>query len=332
MALREKEKNFAKKVLNKIEKNFFENNCKNCHIKRCRDCHQVSKKKVLKPTIFDCLRCHNGYHIGIEYIGLSLRDPSYRYKRGILFQGKYYLEMRADVHHKHGLVCYHCHSMKSLIMGKKSSKKCLDCHKLNLSIYEHQIKAHIKKMECFTCHSLWINQEYGTFLIKNYRKSKIYKYGIWDKISNNIIKSVYYVKRDLFPLAINENNKLSPVRPEYIFIYSNLKNKRNQNILMSNRWKCIFPHSISKSAPLCSDCHMKKWRFLQECKEGRSPISIFDVGKDIKINKFNFVCFLGATISNGIFYTKKNVFNITNNPCFIKGYLKKWKYILQGVN
>ncbi|GAB6163415.1 hypothetical protein JCM12298_25750 [Desulfothermus naphthae] len=330
MATRKREKVFASKVFAKYDRYFFKKNCNNCHIKDCLNCHRIVNNIPLKPDVYDCIKCHNGYHIGIEYIGLSKKDPSYRYKQGILYKGNYYLKMRQDIHYKKGLLCRNCHSMESLMRNKKSSKRCVDCHRVDKKIYAHKIEKHLQKLECYTCHSLWLSQEYGTYFIRNYNINKMFKYGLVDKLSKEYARSVYYTKRDKFPLAINKRGRISPVRPEFIVIYSDIKDKKIQNIVLSNTWKCVFPHTITKSAPICSHCHGSKWKFLQSCNSNKGPMSIFRT--DIDFNrKINFGCFIGASILNGRFYNTSRVFNVKKQEPYIRGYLDTWNKILKGV-
>jgi len=332
MATRIKEKEFVKKVFGKFDRRFFQKNCANCHVSTCLDCHTKEKNTILRPSTLNCLKCHNGYHIGIEYIGLCLRDRSYRYKRGIVFRNKYYLKMQEDVHYKNGLSCSKCHSMKSLISGKKSSRSCLECHKINTDIIEHKISAHIKKLECYSCHSMWVSQEYGTYIIRNYNANVLLSKGTWDKLSIEYARSIYYNKRDLFPLGVNRRGKISPIRPEYIIIYSDIKKSELQNKIISKTWKAVFPHTINRGAPVCNSCHMKRWRFLLACsEEDQDEFFIFDTKKDFAEN-IMFGCSKKQKILNGSFYRSEKVFDKVKTSEFIKGYLKKWDLILQGVN
>ncbi len=330
MATRKKEKEFVKEVFSKYDKHFFKKNCNSCHLKDCKDCHKVKDNQVKKPGVYDCLKCHNGYFIGIEYIGLSLREPSIRYKRGILFKNKYYMLMKEDVHFTAGLTCADCHNMKSLLKKNVGPKICIDCHKIDKNIIEHSINAHLEKLECYTCHSAWINQEYGTYVIRNYSENDLYRERLWDRYSEEYQRSTFFVKRDLFPIGLNKKGKLSPIRPQFIFIYSDLK-KDIHNKIISKTWKAIFPHTIQKGTPTCNNCHMNNGRFLQSCDNDNSVLSFFDTSSNFK-ERFNFLCYKGQSLWNGRFYTKKDVFKAKKDPKFKKLYIKKWDLILKDVN
>lgn len=329
MAKREVEKRFVDKVFSKYDKDFYKKNCSACHLKSCGDCHIIQKNNVKRPDVYNCLKCHNGYFIGIEYIGLSLREPSIRYKKGIKFKNKYYMQMKEDVHFVAGLQCGSCHSMKSLIRKDVSSKKCIDCHKINKNIIEHRVDSHLKKLECYTCHSLWINQEYGTYVIRNYNNNALYKQRLWHRYSDEYEKSVYFLKRDLFPIGINKRGKFSPIRPQFIFIYSDFK-KNIHNKIVSKTWKAIFPHTIQRGSPTCNNCHMNNWRFMQSCNNKNSVLSFLDTRFDFN-EKIDFLCYKDQHMLNGGFYINEDVFRVRKNTEFIKLYLNKWDIILKGV-
>ncbi len=78
-----------------------------------------------KPGVATCQKCHKGYYTGWDYSGRAPREDNMRYQRGLAVNGETFLKMLPDVHYQAGMTCGACHSMSSLIQGKKSSKACV---------------------------------------------------------------------------------------------------------------------------------------------------------------------------------------------------------------
>lgn len=341
MTTRTKEKEFVKNTLGKYDPDFFQNNCASCHVTTCFDCHgkkRQYKTCLEKPKSGNCLNCHKGYFTGWEFYGRAPREDNIRYQRGKTFKGKSYLKMLPDVHATAGMQCSDCHSMESLMNGKKSSKTCIDCHKPDPSVIEHSIKAHLTKLECYACHSAWASQEYGTFFIR-FTNSSNKKYFRLNSMNNSsrYIKSGFLKKQDSPPLGIDIRGKISPIRPQFIIYFTDIKNNKpvgKENRLLSARWKAFFPHTIRRGTPMCNDCHnnpakflLKNTNFLLKNKEEE----IFQLKK----NRMSLTSFLnqkGQTMSNGSFMTLQRFKKmISKSDEFKKLYVMKWKNLTKAI-
>jgi hypothetical protein len=166
MTTRKAEKHFIEQTFSQVDTNFYANNCSSCHVSDCLDCHGGNGHKIASATQEECLACHKGYFVGREYLGMAPREDHPRYQRGPKQMGDTSLKMRPDIHAELGMECQDCHSMQSLISGKKTAKTCEDCHQPDLNVIEHSIAAHMDKMECYACHSAWAPQEYGSFYLR----------------------------------------------------------------------------------------------------------------------------------------------------------------------
>ena len=133
--------------------------------------------------------------------------------------------MLPDVHARAGMECGDCHSMKSLMAGKKSSKTCVDCHKANPAVIEHSIDAHQRNLECYACHSAWASQEYGTFFVrfKDSSNKQYFRLRPWG--DDKIYQKRFFKKTGSSPpLGINTSGKISPVRPQFIVYFTEVQN------------------------------------------------------------------------------------------------------------
>jgi hypothetical protein len=280
MVTRESEKKYVHKIFNGIDNSFYDKNCRNCHVTSCMDCHKSEQPhSIQKPTTDTCQDCHRDYYIGIEYSGHGQRDDHERYTRGVEHKGGYYASMLPDVHFEKGMQCADCHSMKSLSDGAKSSKTCTDCHKPDKRIIEHSISAHMEKMECYTCHSAWANQEYGTFWIK-LENTKFDEYFRWVKRPHiDYAKSSHTKEYTNFPIGINAKGKYSPIRPEFITFLTYIKDDKlvgAENRLVSNYFKAVFPHTVRRGTQTCESCHASGRKFMRE----KATEKYFNLNKD----------------------------------------------------
>jgi hypothetical protein len=125
--------------------------CTNCHILELSVPRQdLTKKPFLHPQLTtripneNCLKCHNrSARIGISYLGrfesegygtpFEGGEPNKRRLSG----GRYYLELRPDVHHqKAGLACIDCHTEQGIMgdgnsythMEEQVDIRCKTCH------------------------------------------------------------------------------------------------------------------------------------------------------------------------------------------------------------
>ncbi len=330
MSTRSIEKAFVQKTLGKDDPDFFQKNCESCHVKSCLDCHERNGDALIRPTSKKCLDCHNGYFIGSEFYGRAPREDNLRYQRGKKAKGETFLKMLPDVHARAGMECSDCHSMKSLMAGKKSSKTCVDCHTPDPAVIEHSIGAHQRNLECYACHSAWAAQEYGTFFIrfKDSSNKQYFRLRPWG--DQSYIKSGFLKKQDSSPLGINKRGKISPVRPQFIVYFTDVKNNKpvgEENRLLSARWKAFFPHTIRRGTVMCDGCHNNPGRFLLEKKEDR----IYRLQK----NGMSLVSFWsqeGQTVGNGSFMTPERFKKMASKPSeFKKAYVKKWKRLIKAV-
>lgn len=94
------------------------------------------------PTT-QCLTCHNGHRVGMDFVGLAERDyeESYRFnapdgESPALLYGLDPRAMTPDIHHERGLVCIDCHSGREVMghgsvatrAGGQVSIRCRNCH------------------------------------------------------------------------------------------------------------------------------------------------------------------------------------------------------------
>lgn len=329
MSKRSVEKAFVQKTLGKDDPEFFEKNCESCHVKSCVDCHERDGDVLIRPAPNRCLDCHKGYFTGWDFYGRAPREDNLRYQRGKEVKGETFLKMLPDVHAQAGMECGDCHSMKSLMAGEKSSKTCVDCHKANPTVIEHSIDAHQRNLECYACHSAWAAQEYGTFFIrfKESHNKQYFRLREWG--SDQYVKSGFLKKQDPPSLGINTHRKISPIRPQFIVYFSDIKNNRpvgEENRLLTARWKAFFPHTIRRGTVMCDGCHNNPGRFLLE-EEDR----IYRLEKN-GMTLTSFWSQKGQTVGNGSFMTPERFKKMTSKPPeFKKAYVEKWKRLIKAV-
>ncbi|MDH3357674.1 MAG: selenite/tellurite reduction operon b-type cytochrome iron-sulfur cluster-binding subunit ExtO, partial [Desulfobacteraceae bacterium] len=330
MSTRSIEKAFVKKIFEKNDPDFFQKNCNSCHVKSCVDCHERDGDVLIRPTSEKCLDCHNGYFTGSEFYGRAPREDSLRYQRGKKVKGETFLKMLPDVHAQAGMECGDCHSMKSLIAGEKSSKTCVDCHKADPAVIEHRIDAHQRNLECYACHSAWAAQEYGTFFVrfKDSSNKQYFRLRPWGDMK--YIKSGFLKKQDSSPLGMNKRGKISPIRPQFIVYFTDVKNNRpvgEENRLLTARWKTFLPHTIRRGTVMCDGCHNTPERFLLEKEEDR----IYRLQKN-GMSLASFWSQKGQTVGNGSFMTPERFKKMASKPPeFKKAYAKKWKRLIKAV-
>lgn len=331
MTTRREEQNFAQSF-KKFDKHFFANNCNECHVSDCLDCHGGDGHNIAPASQDGCLSCHQGYYTGWEYLGMAPREDDPRYQRGGAFQGKYFLKMRPDIHAEKGLECMDCHTMKSLIAGESSAKKCRDCHDPDPSVIEHGIAAHMEKMECYSCHSAWVAQEYGTFFLRIDKNDPetLAAFHVDSKPAGDYIVRNYLRKQDSPLLGVNEKGLISPIRPQFIAYYSDVRrfgDRTQENVLVSAQWKACFPHTVRRGTPLCDACHDNPRRYLMEKEEDR----IYRIDLD-GLGLSSFWSQAGQHVVNGQFLSAERVKALSvRTPAFVKGYVEKWKKLINHV-
>lgn len=335
MVKRTKEIHTIKKAFDGVDENFYGKNCKStCHVNKCSDCHIFKKElhSIEKPLIDKCLQCHKEYFTGIDYTGLAIREDSERYKRGVFKDKEYYLKMLPDVHYEKGLTCNECHSMKSLSDNKTYSKTCTDCHvKIDKTIIEHSIPEHLETLECYACHASWSVNELGSFYIQ-FIDSDVRKfYKSLKHLSSEYIKSAFIKEYGPPFLGINNRGKYSPIRPEFIFFYTQIyKNKLvgDDNRLLGAFWKAFYPHTVRVETVMCDNCHENRKKYLLL----DNKTDIYELQKD-DIPLESFYSSKKQTILNGYFVDNKTFNNKINKKTvkYAESYIKKWEEFIKFI-
>lgn len=330
MSTRIREKAFVQAAFGKEGPQFFKENCQACHLKSCRDCHANEGNPTIPAESDRCLDCHKGYFVGMDYYGMAPREDSLRYQRGKAFKEETFLTMLPDVHAQAGMQCADCHSMQSLINGQKASKTCNDCHQPNPAVIEHGIDAHLKHLECYACHSAWAAQEYGTFYVRMVDSSNQDYFRLRSGSGGQYVKSGFLKKQDAPPLGINSKGKISPIRPQFITYFTDVKNNRPvgaENRLLAAQWKAFFPHTVRRGTVMCDNCHGNPSRFILEKEEDR----LYQLQKD-GLKLISFWDQSGQTVVNGSFMPPERFAQMASRkPAYKKAYVKKWKKLLEAV-
>jgi hypothetical protein len=253
-----------------------------------------------------------------------------RYQRGLAVNGETFLKMLPDVHYLAGMTCGACHSMNSLMQGKKSSKVCIDCHKPDMKVLEHRISAHLERLECYACHSAWGAQEYGTFFLRIRDPKMMEDFDLKPGPSGEYLRSAYLKKQDAPPLGLNGRGRISPIRPQFISYYTDIMSARNggpENTLLAAEWRAWFPHTVQRGSVTCEGCHDNPARFLLEPEAGR----IYQLKKD-GLQLESFWLQEGQRVVNGDFLGASRYLRMNNkSPAYTKAYIEKWKTFLNHV-
>nr|WP_279342351.1 selenite/tellurite reduction operon b-type cytochrome iron-sulfur cluster-binding subunit ExtO [Geotalea sp. SG265] len=330
MATRVREKQFVEKSFAKADPHFFERNCQSCHLSGCTDCHGGSGHALAGARDRSCFACHRGYFVGGEYYGMAPREDSLRYQRGESAYGETFLKMLPDVHAEAGIACGTCHTMKSLIVGARAAKACRDCHLPSNKVLEHRIKGHLERMECYACHSAWGAQEYGTFYLRFTDSPSIENYRL-KTVNGQYVKSAYLKKQDAPPLGVNARGMVSPIRPQFVAYFSDIRNDRVQgeeNRLLTASWKAFFPHTVRRGTVMCDGCHDAPRRFLMEGKEDR----IYRLQED-GMRLPSFWDRSGQEVTNGAFLSPARYRAVTGrSAAYQRAYVEKWKSLTDRVD
>jgi len=329
MAHRGNERVFAAVAFGRHDEGFFEKNCGSCHLASCRDCHGGDPHAMARPGKEDCHRCHRGYYVGADYLGRAPREDSQRYQRGAGFDGEKYLKMRPDAHAEAGLGCGACHSMASLAAGMPAAKGCRDCHQPDPRVIEHRIAAHLEKLECYACHSAWGAQEYGSFFLRVGDNPLGEVFRVRREQGSEYLRSAYLKRQDAPPLGWNAAGRVSPIRPQFIVYYSDLRiGGTVENALGAAQWKAFFPHTVRRATVACDGCHDEPRRFLLEAVERR----IYLPAKD-GMTLPSFWDNRGQTLVNGRFFTPEEFARLSGRtPEYVRNYVEKWQNLVNRVD
>ncbi|WP_321394007.1 selenite/tellurite reduction operon b-type cytochrome iron-sulfur cluster-binding subunit ExtO [uncultured Desulfuromusa sp.] len=328
MTTRTAEKKFVEHTFAGVDPDFYVNNCSSCHVSDCLDCHGGDGHGIVSATQEECLACHTGYFVGREYLGWAPREDHPRYQRGPVHLGERALKMRPDIHAELGMECKDCHSMKSLIAGQKAAQTCEECHQPDPGVIEHSIAAHMDKLECYACHSSWAPQEYGNYYLRfgksNREAEKAFK---TPRLKGEYLVRTYLRKQDAPPLGLNERQRYSPIRPEFITYYSDLRGGEYplvENQLLGAEWKPFFPHTIRTGTVMCDHCHDDRRRYLLENEEDR----LYRIDLD-GLGLVSFWNQQGQTIRDGSFVSSQQFLRINKkDSAYTKAYVKRWKKLL----
>ncbi len=331
MSARAAEKAFVDQSYGRADPHFFENNCNACHVSDCLDCHGGDGHDIAPATQEACLRCHKGYFTGSEYLGRAPREDHKRYQRGKSIRGEKYLKMLPDLHAEIGLGCPDCHSMQSLVAGRPAAKQCRDCHQPSERVIEHRISAHLDKLECYACHSAWAPQEYGTFYLRlGADNPAAKKFRLRKQKGSEYLKSAYLKQQNAPPLGLNASGRLSPIRPQFIAYFSDLRNDPPvgaENRLLTAQWKAFFPHTIRSGTVMCDGCHNDARRFLLEKAEDR----IYRVDLD-GLGLSSFWNRAGQQVVNGAFLEPARFEAMSARSAdYTRAYVEKWKSLVDRV-
>jgi len=332
MTTRTAEKNFVAQTFSSLDTDFFANNCNNCHVSDCLDCHGGNGHGITTSRQEECLVCHKGYYVGSDYLGRAPREDHPRYQRGFEVHGETSLKMRPDLHAEFGLECKDCHSMQSLIDGRKTAKSCVDCHQVGEQVLEHRITAHLKKLECYACHSAWAAQEYGSFFLRIDRDDtetlKFFK--ATGQMKGDYLRRAYLRRQNEPPLGKNERGLFSPIRPQFISYYSDLRRTgqlENENLLLGAQWKAFFPHTVRAGTVMCDKCHDNPRRYLLENEVDRQ----YRIDLD-GLGLASFWSQEGQQIVNGSFVTPEVFEKVSEkSDSYTRAYVEKWKKLVEHV-
>lgn len=324
MTTRSAERRFVADTLGRADGAFFRNQCGGCHVTGCLDCHPGGGHALTRPRDSQCLSCHRGYFVGTDYHGRAPREDALRYQRGELANGETFLPMLPDVHAEAGMGCADCHSMASLVAGKRTAKGCIDCHTPDPRVVEHRIAAHRDRLECVACHAAWAPQEYGTFWLRFTNSPRLQSRFQVVTRQDDWVKSAYLKRQDAPPLALNEAGRVSPARPQFILYHSDFRNERvvgQENRLLAARWKTFAPHTIRRETVMCDGCHDNPRRFLLEPPHER----IYRTRAD-GLSLDSFWDRTGQRMANGTFMEPERVRRMgVRTPEYTKGYLERWR-------
>lgn len=200
----------------------------------CAACHLTYEGGALKDHAFrgksgdgQCLHCHNGNFVGLDYYGRFEHDLHWDYRTPYKPDGSEaerpygveYHQLAPDVHQQAGLACTHCHPGQDLMNGQ-SATSCGDCHEfashgkksgLALSILKGEVKlslgpeasravpqlrhpAHTRyrdKAACAVCHAQWAVSDEGNHFFRQDDE----EYDPWEAIS---VQGSFEVEQEVY--------------------------------------------------------------------------------------------------------------------------------------
>lgn len=328
MATRRTERAFVEAAFGSRDPHFFQRNCTGCHVSTCLDCHGDDGHAIVRPGPEGCHRCHRGYFVGADYLGRSPREDALRYQRGPTADGERHLKMRPDLHAEAGMACGACHTMESLAAGRRTGKRCTDCHAPSPRVLEHRLGDHLGSLECWACHSAWGAQEYGTFFVRVGTNPVQEYFRVKREPGAEYVRSAYLRRQDAPPLGLNAAGRVSPIRPQFILFHSDLRTPAGEeNARVASRWKPYFPHTVRRGTVPCEGCHAAPRRLMLEPETTRIHRPDLD-----GLGLPSFWSQQGQELSEGRFLTPEEGARIgTKSTAYRKGAVEKWKELVQSV-
>ncbi len=128
-------------------------------------------------------------------------------------------------------------------------------------------------------------------------------------------------------MGINDRQRYSPIRPQFITYYSDLRGEgvpQIENRLLAAEWKAFFPHTIRTGTVMCDNCHDDGRRYLLEDPEDR----LYRIDLD-GLGLVSFWNQDGQSIRHGSFVSPQQFSLITKKDAvYTKAYVKRWKSLL----
>jgi hypothetical protein len=143
--------------------------------------------------------------------------------------------------------------------------------------------------------------------------------------NGDYLKSSYLKKQDAPPLGLNAAGRVSPVRPMFIALYSDIGSARRgggENRLLAAEWRAFAPHTIQRGGAGCAACHGNPRRFLAE-PEGDSIHLVRNDGIPLD----SFWSREGQRVVNGGWYPPERLPGTASRD-YIKGDVESWRKFL----
>ncbi|WP_457624885.1 multiheme c-type cytochrome [Persephonella sp.] len=297
------------------------------HLKKgmvCQDCHTsidvhsdgILTGTTLAPVEIECQDCHGTpdkypWELPIGYSDeFDGNVPAGGKPRGVVFSIPEYIEKGCKYPPKDGYlltargnpfgnvvkdgdeVIVHTAGGKDIRLKPLKKLKEEGRLKKEARVAMVQIKNHINKLECYTCHSTWAPQCYGCHIKIDY--SKPIKHPDWiavgkdhdssgltadargeikkHLIEGNIVETRSYLRWENPPLAVNGENRISPAVPGCQTTVTVI-GKDGKPLLVNHIFKIpdvegagkegqlaidispIQPHTVQKESRSCESCH-----------------------------------------------------------------------------
>ncbi|WP_339138100.1 MAG: hypothetical protein WGN25_07765 [Candidatus Electrothrix sp. GW3-4] len=220
----------------------------------------------LRPNDRQCLSCHYGNHVGMDFYGGHEQDHDWSYRTPFAtrapFLRPYGIELHnlaPDIHQQRGMTCLDCHNGTELA-GESPSVQCVDCHapdgppalaslrtegeKIFLTLQNDkkerlvprlQHPAHAKykdQVTCQVCHAQWTFHDRATHLLLSYSDDA----DAWERLA---VQSNAEVERFVEHNMYSEEDLLAPSLPDQLngqrkagIWYTGFSTRRWENILI----------------------------------------------------------------------------------------------------